>query len=67
MQSSMLGEIDKILSRGDDVMIKRKRENGKPVDVVFAIRLNVAAKCGLKKVTNLTNRGVDTRKTIGII
>ncbi len=44
MQSSMLGEIDKILSRGDDVMIKRKRENGKPVDVVFAIRLNIAAK-----------------------
>ena len=44
MQSSMLVEIDKILSRGDDVMIKRKRENGKPVDVVFAIRLNIAVK-----------------------
>ena len=44
MQSSMLGEIDNILSRFDDVMIKRKRENGKHVDVVFAIRLNIAAK-----------------------
>ena len=41
---TMAEEIEKILSRGDDVMIKRKRENGKPVDVVFAIKMHIAAK-----------------------
>lgn len=41
---TMAEEIEKILSRGDDVMIKRKRENGKPVDVVFAIKMQIAAK-----------------------
>jgi hypothetical protein len=37
-------EIEEILARGNDVMIRRRKENGKLVDVIFEIRPNIVEK-----------------------
>ena len=37
-------EIESILARGNDVMIRRRKENGKLVDVIFEIRPNIVQK-----------------------
>lgn len=37
-------EIESILARGNDVMIRRRKENGKLVDVIFEVRPNIVQK-----------------------
>lgn len=37
-------EIESILARGNDVMIRRRKENGKLVDVVFEVRPSIVQK-----------------------
>lgn len=37
-------EIESILARGNDVMIRRRKENGKLVDVVFEVKPSIVQK-----------------------